>query len=268
MRREVQARGEGYRTASAAPITVAYALLICCAIALAGCGASLSTDFTALDTPADDQAALVKPAHAVGEGKPLARAADKLTSVSKPGASGYKIGPLDMIEFSVFKVPELTRTTQVGEGGAVNLPLVGEIQAAGRTVQEVERDLVQKLGANYLQSPQVSIVVKEYNSQRVTIEGAVKRPGVYPIRTKMSLLQVIATAEGLDSVSDATVVVFRQIEGKRMAARFDVGQIRSGATKDPTIQSGDVIVAPTSAMKGAFDAILKSLPIASVFALL
>ncbi|HEX5958631.1 MAG TPA: SLBB domain-containing protein, partial [Hyphomicrobiaceae bacterium] len=125
-----------------------------------------------------------------------------------------------------------------------------------------------RLGAKYLQSPQVTIIVKEYNSQRVTIEGAVKRPGVYPIRSKTSLLQVIATAEGLDTASDTTVVVFRHIEGKRLAARFDISQIRSGATKDPVIQSGDVIVAPTSAMKGAFDTILKSLPIATVFAFL
>jgi polysaccharide biosynthesis/export protein len=268
MRLQVEARGEGRRTASAAPLTLALVLLTCWVVAMAGCGSPLSTDFTALDTPADGLPPLVKPAHAVGDPKPLARAAEKLTMGAKPGSTGYKIGPLDVIEFSVFKVPELTRTVQVGESGVVNLPLVGEVQAAGRTVQEVEGELVQKLGAEYLQSPQVSIVVKEYNSQRVTIEGAVKRPGVYPIRSKMSLLQVIATAEGLDSASDTTVVVFREIAGKRMAARFDVAQIRSGATNDPAVQSGDVIVAPTSAMKGAFDAILKSLPLASVFLLL
>jgi polysaccharide export outer membrane protein len=243
-------------------------LVICCAAALAGCGASLTSDFTALDTPSDGQTPTVKPAHALGDAKPLAQAADKLTSSATPGSSGYKIGPLDIIEFSVFKVPELTRTTQVGDSGVVNLPLIGEVEAAGRTVQEIERELTQKLGAKYLQSPQVSVTVKEYNSQRVTIEGAVKRPGVYPIRSKMSLLQMIATAEGLDSASDTTVVVFRQIQGKRMAAKFDIGEIRSGATKDPAVQSGDVIVAPTSAMKGAFDAIMKSLPLASVFALL
>jgi polysaccharide export outer membrane protein len=267
MRRQVQARGEGSGTASAAPLTRALVLLTCCTLAVAGCGGSLSSEFSALDKAADEQS-LVKPAHAVGDSKPLARAADKLTSGAMPGSSGYKIGPLDIIEFSVFKVPELTRTAQVAEAGSVNLPLIGEVHAAGRTVQELERELAEKLGAKYLQSPQVSVVVKEYNSQRITIEGAVKRPGVYPIRSKMSLLQVIATAEGLDSASDTTVVVFRQIAGKRMAARFDVSEIRSGATKDPTVQSGDVIVAPTSAMKGAFDAILKSLPLASVFALL
>lgn len=268
MRRQVDARGVGSGTASTALLTRALVLLICGTIALAGCNGSLNTEFSALDKAADEQAAAVKPAGAVGDTKSLARAADKLTSVAMPGSTGYKIGPLDIIEFSVFKVPELTRTAQVGETGAVNLPLVGEVQAAGRTVQEVERELARKLGAKYLQSPQVTILVKEYNSQRVTIEGAVKRPGVYPIRSKMSLLQVIATAEGLDAASDTTVVIFRQVAGKRMAARFDVSEIRSGTIKDPPIQSGDVIVAPSSAMKGALDAIVKTLPLASVFALL
>jgi polysaccharide export outer membrane protein len=243
-------------------------LLACCALLLAGCGASLSNEFTALDSPA---AAAEQPSGLSARGAggvPLAQAADKLTSAAKPGTTGYKIGPLDMVEFSVYKVPDLTRTAQVSETGTVNLPLVGEVQAAGKTAQDVERDLEQRLGAKYLQSPQVTILVKEYNSQRVTVEGAIKKPGVYPIRGRLTLLQVIATAEGLDATSDTTVVIFRSTQGKRMAARFDISQIRSGQTSDPSIQSGDVIVAPNSATKQTFDTILKSLPIATVFALL
>jgi polysaccharide export outer membrane protein len=266
MRRHVHAREKGGDTA--AVCAAAAAFLVCCAVALGGCGASLSSQFTALDAPQGGAAPAAVPAHAIGDGKPLARAADKLTSSATPGSTGYKIGPLDVIEFSVFKVPELTRTVQVGDSGAVTFPLVGEVPVAGRTTEDVERDLTKRLGSKYLQSPQVTIVVKEYNSQRVTIEGAVKRPGVYPIRSKTSLLQVIATAEGLDSASDTTVVVFRHVEGKRLAARFDISAIRSGAATDPQIQSGDVIVAPTSAMKSTFDVILKALPIATVFALL
>ncbi len=266
MRRQVQAQSRRSGTPLAAARLFAFGLLLCWITALGACGASLSSEFTALDPPRGGEAP--SRLHATGNSKPLTQAADSLTSSATPGNSGYKIGPLDVIEFSVFKVPELTRTIQVGETGVVNLPLVGEVRAAGRTARELEHQLARRLGAKYLQSPQVTIIVKEYNSQRVTIEGAVKRPGVYPIRSKTSLLQVIATAEGLDSASDTTVVVFRHVEGKRLAARFDISQIRSGATKDPAIQSGDVIVAPTSAMKGAFDTILKSLPIATVFAFL
>jgi polysaccharide biosynthesis/export protein len=267
MRRQVQARHRGDETRGAAVPVLMLVLIVCGTLSLAGCGASLSSDFTTLDPPAAEQPS-GPAARAAGDAKPLARAADKLTSAATPGTSGYKIGPLDVIEFSVFKVPELMRTAQVSETGTVNLPLVGEIEAVGKTARDIERDLTQKLEAKYLQSPQVTILIKEYNSQRVTVEGAVKRPGVYPIRGKTTLLQVIATAEGLDSASDTTVVVFRQANGKRMAAKFDIGQIRSGTNGDPPIQSGDVIVAPTSATKATFDAILKSLPIATVFALL
>ena len=252
----------------AAP-TVWLVVSVCSALALNGCGASLTSEFAALDPPKLDARKETPPSRlSAGDPKPLARAADKLTSAATPGNSGYKIGPLDVIEFSVYKVPDLKRTVQVAETGTVNLPLVGEVEAAGRTAHEVERDLAGQLGKTYLQSPQVTVLVKEYNSQRVTVEGAVKRPGVYPLRGKTSLLQVIATAQGLDTVSDTTVVVFRHIEGKRLAARFDVDQIRSGQTTDPAIQSGDVVVAPTSAMKGAFETILKSLPLTTVFALL
>ena len=165
MRLQSAALGKGGATTPA--LTLVFVFLLCCAIALTGCGASLSSDFTAIDASTNDQP-LGLTARAAGDGKPLAHAADKLTSAATPGSSGYKVGPLDVVEFSVFKVPELTRTVQVAETGTVNLPLVGEVHAAGRTAQEIERELARTLGAKYLQSPQVTILVKEYNSQRVT----------------------------------------------------------------------------------------------------
>ena len=195
----------------------------------------------------------------------LSRAASTLTAAATPGSTGYKIGPLDVLDITVFKVPELSRSVQVADSGSVNLPLVGEVPAAGRTAQDVERDLAARLGAKYLQSPQVTVYVKEYNSQRVTIEGAVKKPGVYPIRGNASLLQFIATAEGLDPASDSSVVVFRQTDGQRSAARFDIDAIRSGQAEDPRIQPGDVIVANASEVKAAFQNFVKALPVASVF---
>jgi polysaccharide export outer membrane protein len=168
-----------------------------------------------------------------------------------------------VIEILVFKVPELSRAVQVADNGTVNLPLIGDVAAAGRTAQELERDLVKRYGAKYLQSPQVTVSVKEYNSQRVTIEGSVKTPGVYPVRGKGSLLQFIATAGGLDPNADSTVIVFRNTGDKRSAAKFDLSAIRSGSIADPAIQSGDVIVASNSAIKETLNNILKVLPLAS-----
>lgn len=188
--------------------------------------------------------------------------------MATPGNTAYLIGPLDVLEVTVFKAPELTRSVQVADTGTVSLPLVGDVRAAGRTPHEVERELRAKLGAKYLQNPQVSVMVKEFNSQRVTLEGAVKKPGVYPVRGRLTLLQLVASAEGMTDTSDATVVVFRHgADGKRVAARFNVDDIRSGASEDPPLNAGDVVVAPASGMKESLNAVLKVLPIAGVFAL-
>jgi polysaccharide export outer membrane protein len=236
---------------------------------LTGCGATLpESEPTATLAPSDSMAGAVAATGAPEQKAEASRAADTFAAVTTPGNAAYKIGPHDVLDVSVFKVPELSKSVQVAETGTVNLPLVGEVPAAGFTAQEIERDLTRKLGAKYLQNPQVSVYVKEFNSQRMTIEGAVKKPGVYPYRGKSSLLQLIAMAEGLDPNADETVVVFRQIEGKRAAARFDVDAIRSGQADDPPIQSGDLIVAGSSSVKATFNNFMKVLPLASVFALL
>jgi polysaccharide export outer membrane protein len=192
--------------------------------------------------------------------------AAQVTAIASPVSDGYKIGPQDVLEITVFKVPELSKTVQVAaDTGSVNLPLVGDVAAVGRTPQEVERDLTKRLGAKYLQNPQVSVYVKEFNSRRVTVEGAVKKPGVLPYRGETSLLQVIAMSEGLTENSDSTVVIFRQQDGKRTAAKFDVSAIRTGAADDPAIKAGDVVVAGSSAVKESFNQILKVLPVGGLF---
>ena len=194
------------------------------------------------------------------------KAADAFVSASAPGNAAYKIGPQDVLDISVFKAPELARQVQVADTGTINLPLVGEIRAVGRTSQEIEHDLAKKLGAKYLQSPQVTVYVKEFNSQRVTVEGAVKKPGVYPLRGKMTLMQSLAMAEGLDPTSDTSnVVVFRHVEGKRFAAKFDIDQIRAGKAEDPLIVQGDLIVAKASAMKAVWQDMLRVIPVTAAF---
>lgn len=191
-----------------------------------------------------------------------------MTASATPGNNAYKVGALDVLDISVFKAPELSKSVQVADSGTVNLPLIADVQASGRTAQEIERDIAARLGAKYLQNPQVTVYVKEYNSQRVTIEGSVKKPGVFPVRGGATLLQYLALAEGLDPNSDATVLVFRTTDGTRSAAKFDINEIRSGTAKDPSLQAGDVVVAPSSTMKEVFNNVIKLLPLASVFAIL
>jgi len=188
------------RAARCAPILAA-ALLAVGGLFLTGCGASLNSELTGpgQDDKATRSGLVAEP---VTDSKEkavrLPKAADAFASAATPGSAAYKIGPQDVLDISVFKAPELARSVQVAESGTINLPLVGEIHAVGKTAQEVERDLAKRLGAKYMQSPQVTVYVKEFNSQRVTVEGAVKKPGIYPLRGKTTLMQTIAMAEGLD----------------------------------------------------------------------
>ncbi len=192
-----------------------------------------------------------------------AQAPGALSATSTAGNSGYLVGPLDILEISVFKVPELSKSVQVADTGTINLPLLGEVQASGKTASEIEKDLTRQLGAKYLKSPQVTVYVKEHNSQRVTIEGALRKPGVYPIKGTMSLLQLVATAEGVDKdIYSKDVTVFRTADGNRTSQVYDIDAIREGKAADPPLRQGDLVVVDTSAAKSAFQNTLKILPAA------
>ena len=195
------------------------------------------------------------------------QAADILTAVAKPGNAAYKVGPLDVLDISVFKVPDLTKEVAVAEDGTINYPLIGDVPAAGKTAHELEQELARKLGAKYLKNPQVSVLVKEFNSQRVTVSGAVKTSGVYAIKGNTSLMQVIAMAGDVDITTDSgDVVVFRSIDGQRSAARFDIDAIRAGKASDPQVEPGDIVVVDSSNTKVAFHNLISALPIASTAA--
>jgi len=179
-------------------------------------------------------------------------------SVNNPGA--YKIGQADVLDISVFKVPELARTVEVAESGTINFPPVGEVSVVGKTVRDIEHDLAKKLEAGYLRSPQVTVSVKEFNSQRVTVEGAVMKPGVHALKGKTTLLQLIAMSGGIDrDVSDSTVVLFRNADGQRHATKFDIDAIRAGQAQDPLIFPGDMVVANSSPLKAAWSEFIKGM---------
>lgn len=242
-------------------------------ILLAGCGASsgdgLGAELAAFNSDAAESGSSGN--STTLENKDFAAAkkvADKVTKRANVTVDAYRIGSQDVIDVKVFKVAELSKKLRVSEAGTINFPLVGDVLASGKTAREVEQDLAARLGRKYLQDPQVSVSVVEMNSQRFTIEGAIKKPGIYPVLANMSLLQAIATAQGLTATAQSTVVLFRYEAGKRKAAKFDLDDIRSGETADPKLRSGDVIIARTSAGQEALKNILKILPMANVFMLL
>lgn len=202
------------------------------------------------------------------EGQGVEAETAALVAMNTPNSAGYRIGPADVLEVTVFKVTDLSKTVQVSESGTIALPLVNEVTVVGKTPRQVETELARTLGARYLQRPEVSVFVKEFNSQRVTVEGAVKKPGVFPIQGRMTLLQAVANAQGLDVVADENVLLFRNGKTKREAARFDIAAIRDGSAADPELRAGDVVVVGSSTLKEGFQNIMKVLPLVQVFTLL
>ena len=182
------------------------------------------------------------------------------------GVSDYRVGPLDLIEISVFQIPDLSRTVRVNSGGQISLPLIGTVQAGGLTIQELEVAIAKKLDAKYLQNPQVTAFVKEFTSQRVTLEGAVAKPGIYPLSGRTTLLQTIAMSGGVTNLANLRgVVIFRQVSGKRMGAVFDLKAIRAGNAEDPLIFGDDIVVVDQSGSKTALRRFLEAMPILNVF---
>jgi polysaccharide export outer membrane protein len=161
--------------------------------------------------------------------------------------SEYRIGPHDTLDISVFGVDALTRTVQVDAAGQIDFPLIGAVPAAAKTTRELGQDIALRLNQRYLEAPQVAVLVKTSVTQRFTVEGSVENPGVFELPGRMTLLQAIATARGLNEVGNPRhVVVFRTIEGQRRAGLADLSAIRAGRTADPQIYAGDVIVVGSS----------------------
>jgi len=186
----------------------------------------------------------------------VARAVDKLAAATTPGNAAYKIGPLDVLDISVFQAPDLSKTVEVASNGTIDLPLLGETPAAGKSVYELQRELNSKFGAKYLQNPQVTVSVKQFNSSRVTVSGAVKNPGVFPYKGE-TLLQYITMAGGLTPEANSMVVVLRQQgNGPRLAAKFNIADILAGRADDQAMQAGDLVVADSSAVKKGFNTVL------------
>jgi polysaccharide export outer membrane protein len=182
------------------------------------------------------------------------------------GTTNYRLGAQDLLEISVFGVPELSRTVRVNSNGQISLPLVGALRAGGRTVPELESDIGASLAKSYLQNPQVTVFVKEYASQRITLEGAFKRPGIYPLTGKTSLLQAVAIGGGFDDMAEPNeVLVFRQVNGKKMAAVFDMQAIRKGKAEDPLVYGDDIVVVSNAVGKSAYQSVIKSIPLIGLF---
>lgn len=182
-------------------------------------------------------------------------------------ATDYRIGALDMLDVTVFQEPELSaKEIQVDASGRIALPLIGSVEASGKTATQLSRELELMLGAKYLREPQVTVTVASSVSQKVSVQGEVSQPGVYQLSGPTTLLDVISLAKGeTEFATLAQVVVFRNVEGQRMGAVFDVASIRRGEAPDPVIQGNDLVVVGYSAARRFWRNILTVVPVFNVF---
>ncbi len=168
--------------------------------------------------------------------------------VSAPVKAGkdYVIGADDVLDVSVWKEQELTRTLQVRPDGKISMPLVGDVQAAGLTPGQLSQSIGEKL-KKYLTAPQVTVILTQINSQRVYVIGEVTRPGAYPVLPGMTILQAISSAGGLTQFANSKKIFLMRNEDRTQAKYpFSYKEVLDGrkAEENLMVKAGDTIVVP------------------------
>ena len=179
--------------------------------------------------------------------------------------SAQPIGALDTLNISVFQVESLTGEFKVDDAGKIDYPLLGAVQAQGRTTDQLSQQLAAGLSQKYLQSPNVQVAIKERAEQRVTVDGAVKLPGMYKVKGPTTLIQAVAMAQGLtEDANPSRVYVFRTIHGERVAGAFDLKMIRRAQAEDPVIYGNDIVVVDGSKARQMFRDLIQTIPVLGV----
>lgn len=158
----------------------------------------------------------------------------------------YKIGPGDLLELKVFEVDELSQTVRVSEDGSITLPLLGHVLVEGLTQEGVVQKLTELLQAKYVKNPQVTIFIKEYRNQQVSVIGAVEAAGSFELVGRKTLLQIISMAKGFsDTVGNQVLVLREGPDGKAETITIDLKALLDG-NQDLNIQiePNDVINVP------------------------
>jgi polysaccharide export outer membrane protein len=162
--------------------------------------------------PAQNSPREVPPAAVGGSGENPPLSTLSVTS-EQSRSSDYVIGPEDVLDIDVFNVPELTKTVRVANDGTISLALLGHVQAAGCTTEQLRKELERRWGQSYLENPQVTVFVREFHAQPVSVIGAVERPGIYELKGPRTLIEILSMAGGLAKLGTApgrTIVVTRR----------------------------------------------------------
>ena len=182
----------------------------------------------------------------------------KVMAYRAPAVISDRLNVGDVLDVNVFKVADLSaKNLTVESSGTISLPLVGAISVAGLSIAQAEQKITQRL-TEFMQAPQVSISrTNKSIENRVTVEGEVRTPGIFPIKGNLSFLQAIALAQGLSEVGDSRTVYFYR-DGNRHLVNLDL--VRNGTISDPVLRGDDRIVVMKDPAKVREKKILDFLP--------
>jgi len=156
----------------------------------------------------------------------------------------YRIGPEDILQIAVWKNEAMSRTLPVRPDGKISLPLLSDVQAAGLTAIELREILTKKL-AEYMPNPEVSVIVSEIRSFKVSVIGEVSRPGRYELRSWTTVLDVLALAGGFTQFAARTKIVILHPEGRTMKRiLFNYNKVAAGEQENFYLRNGDIILVP------------------------
>jgi polysaccharide export outer membrane protein len=172
--------------------------------------------------------------------------ASSLVEASESPATDYVIGPGDVLDISVWKVEELTKVVVVLPDGKIGFPLVGNIQAAGKNVNELSEIINSKL-TRYIPHPELSVVVQQVNSMQIYVVGQVNKPGRLFLNSNVNVLQAIAMAGGLNPFAiKKGIKVFREAGGRTAIFQFKYKEAIKGENlaQNIILKRGDTVVVP------------------------
>lgn len=157
------------------------------------------------------------------------------------------LGAGDMVEIRVFQDAELSGAFRVSPEGTIDYPLCGRLKVADKTSSAVADQVTECLRQGFLKSPQVTVLVREYNSKKVFVFGEVQKPGTFPYEENMSIVQAVTLAGGFTKLAAKNSInVTRTVEGKEVKIRIAVEDIGVGREKNFNLQPGDIVFVPES----------------------
>jgi polysaccharide export outer membrane protein len=174
-------------------------------------------------------------------------AAQPADSPAKAHDDSFVIGNDDVLAINVWKEPDISRSIPVRSDGKISLPLVGEVQAAGRTPLKLEQDIAAKL-KSYIAEPEVTVIVQQINSQKFNVLGQVAHPGTFMVTNSLTVLDALALAGGFrDFAKQKSIYVLRQnADGTQARLPFNYKDVVKGKNPEQNIriQPRDTIVVP------------------------